>query len=198
MKKSIKIAVTGGPCAGKSSALDMLKTFFEQNGYKVLIVAETATEMMNGGITPQNVPTEIFQTRLLRLQLEKEDLFLHAAEHLKEEKVAFLFDRGAVDGLAYIDEETGKKVLAQNSQTHENLLSRYDAVIHLETAAKLKKEAYSFDNNPTRFEEADGAIALDDRLLKLWETHPKRIFIPASERFEDKCQALLSAAKDLL
>ena len=57
MKKSIKIAVTGGPCAGKSSALDMLKTFFEQNGYKVLIVAETATEMMNGGITPQNVPT---------------------------------------------------------------------------------------------------------------------------------------------
>ncbi len=63
---------------------------------------------------------------------------------------------------------------------------------------KLKKEAYSFDNNPTRFEEADGAIALDDRLLKLWETHPKRIFIPAEERFEDKCKSLLLAAEDLL
>ena len=44
MEKSIsKIVLTGGPCAGKTTALSWIKNAFTKIGYAVLIVPETAT-----------------------------------------------------------------------------------------------------------------------------------------------------------
>ena len=37
-----KVVITGGPCAGKSSALSYIKACAEEHGYTVLTVAETA------------------------------------------------------------------------------------------------------------------------------------------------------------
>ena len=49
-----KIVITGGPCAGKSTALSRIQSELEQLGWKVLFVAETATELITGGVTPIN------------------------------------------------------------------------------------------------------------------------------------------------
>ena len=47
-----KIVITGGPCAGKSTAMSWIQNAFTQKGYRVLFVPETATELINGGIAP--------------------------------------------------------------------------------------------------------------------------------------------------
>ena len=44
-----RVALTGGPCAGKTTALATLTDKLGTLGYKVLIVPEAATLMMKGG-----------------------------------------------------------------------------------------------------------------------------------------------------
>ena len=51
MKKIYKFALTGGTCAGKTTATTKLKNMFEEKGYNVFIVNETATELDNKGYT---------------------------------------------------------------------------------------------------------------------------------------------------
>ena len=45
-----KIVITGGPCAGKSTAMSWVQNAFTQMGYAVLFVPETATELITGGV----------------------------------------------------------------------------------------------------------------------------------------------------
>ena len=47
-----KIVITGGPCAGKSTAMSWVQNAFTQMGYTVLFVSETATELITGGVAP--------------------------------------------------------------------------------------------------------------------------------------------------
>ena len=54
MSQIYKIALTGGPCAGKSSAIAFLKQELERAGAEVLYLEETATALMNSGKTPGN------------------------------------------------------------------------------------------------------------------------------------------------
>ena len=44
-----RILLTGGPCAGKTSALAAISQDLTQLGYKVLIVPEAATLISKGG-----------------------------------------------------------------------------------------------------------------------------------------------------
>ncbi len=44
-----KICITGGPCAGKTTALAMLQSDLQQLGFIVLTVPEAATLLMKGG-----------------------------------------------------------------------------------------------------------------------------------------------------
>jgi hypothetical protein len=45
-----KVVLTGGPCGGKTTGQDRLGSFFEQLGWKVYRVPETATVLINGGV----------------------------------------------------------------------------------------------------------------------------------------------------
>ena len=47
-----KIVITGGPCAGKSTAMSWIQNAFSKMGYAVLFVPETATELITGGVAP--------------------------------------------------------------------------------------------------------------------------------------------------
>ena len=44
-----RVLLTGGPCAGKTTALAAIKQDLTQLGYKVLVVPEAATLIMKGG-----------------------------------------------------------------------------------------------------------------------------------------------------
>lgn len=47
-----KIVLTGGPCAGKTTALARIEEELTEKGYRVFIVSESATELIKGGIKP--------------------------------------------------------------------------------------------------------------------------------------------------
>ncbi|XP_023036923.1 TRPL translocation defect protein 14 isoform X1 [Drosophila willistoni] len=49
-KRVYKIVLTGGPCGGKTTGQSRLCTFFENLGWKVFRVPETATVLLSGGV----------------------------------------------------------------------------------------------------------------------------------------------------
>jgi hypothetical protein len=78
MSPIYRIALTGGPCAGKSTALESIKTHFEKNGFKVLIVPEVPTIVGKGGglsdFGKYNTQDVIeFQTNLIKFKIYFED-----------------------------------------------------------------------------------------------------------------------------
>ena len=78
MKKIHKIVITGGPCAGKSTAMSWISNAFTQRGYTVLIIPETATELITGGVAPWTCGTNFdYQKCQVELQLTKERCFNH-------------------------------------------------------------------------------------------------------------------------
>ena len=75
-----KIVITGGPCGGKSTAMSWIQKAFTQMGHIVLFVPETATELITGGVAPWTCGSNLdYQCCQMRLQIEKEKIFLAAA-----------------------------------------------------------------------------------------------------------------------
>ena len=71
-----KIVLTGGPCAGKSEAAKLIKEKFTAQGYVVLFVPETATELISGGVCPWTTGTNLdYQIVQCKLQRFKEQRF---------------------------------------------------------------------------------------------------------------------------
>ena len=105
MKVIQKIVITGGPCAGKSTAMSWIRNAFTQRGYTVLIIPETATELITGGVAPWACGSnEEYQVCQVDLQLTKERLFVQAAESMAAEKILIVCDRGILDNKAYMTE----------------------------------------------------------------------------------------------
>ena len=190
-----KIVLTGGPCAGKTTALNRIQGYFSKapRNYKVVIVPETATELITGGITPEHCRSNLdYQRCQMQLQLEKERIFEQGAACLDFDKILLVYDRGAMDNKAYMDEETFRTILKESSISETELRDHYDAVFHLVTAAKGAVEYYTRANNEARSEQLSEAAALDDRTLDAWTGHPHFRVIDNSTDFEDKLQRLLS------
>ena len=49
-RKVWKLVLTGGPCGGKTTCQTRLATFFENLGWKVYRVPETANILLSGGV----------------------------------------------------------------------------------------------------------------------------------------------------
>ncbi len=189
----VKIAVTGGPCAGKSTAMSWIQNAFSQRGYTVLFVPETATELIGGGVAPWTCRSNLdYQKCQMRLQLEKERVFHQAAETMPAERILIVCDRGALDNRAYMDEGEFAAVLAALGTNEVELRDGYDAVFHLVTAAKGAEEFYTTANNAARTETVEEAAALDDRLIAAWTGHPHLRVIGNTTSFEEKMRRLIA------
>ena len=104
-----KIVVTGGPCGGKTTALSRIQRDLSHLGYTVLIVPETATALIAGGVAPWTCGTnEEYQKCQMELQLQKERIFERAAATMARDKILIVCDRGELDNKVYMtDEEFG-------------------------------------------------------------------------------------------
>lgn len=195
----IRIVLTGGPCAGKTTALSWIKNEFGRRGYRVLIVPETATELLTGGVAPwtcsSNLQYQIFQ---MQLQLEKERIFTEASSGMKEERVLIVCDRGALDNKAYMDDFEFASVLDTLGLDEAELRSTYDAVFHLVTAAKGAEKAYTTSNNQARTETVEQAALIDDKIIAAWTGHPRLCMIDNSTGFEAKLKRLISEISSFL
>ena len=190
--KITKIVLTGGPCAGKTTALNWINNYFSKRGYSVLNVSETATDLITNGVAPWTCESNNdFQVSNLRLQKIKEQIFEDSAKKLKNDKVLIVCDRGVIDSKAYMKDVEFKKLLRDFGTNEVKERDSYDAVFHLVSAAKGKEEAYTLANNNARTEGIEEARKIDDKIISAWTGHPHFRIIDNSTEFEGKLEKLL-------
>lgn len=187
-----KIVITGGPCGGKTSAISRVRDAFTEMGYTVLCVPETATEFISGGVAPWTCGTNAeYQYCQMSLQLEKERLFLRAAETMSAEKILIVCDRGALDNKAYMTDEEFRHILDELGENEVSLRDGYDAVFHLVTAADGAEECYTTANNKARTESLEEARTLDLAVISAWTGNPHFRVIDNSTDFGEKLERLI-------
>ena len=201
MKDILKIVITGGPCAGKTTALEKIAEFLRGEGYSVIFCHETATELITDGVRPfgndnDRLPLFDFQRLILDCQLADEDIRIDAAKHAPNNKVAILFDRGILDNRAYITYEQFQELIDKKGMTEEEILERYDLVIHLVSTAVDKEWIY--EGTATRQEDIEEAKALDERTMRTWARHKRHPVIYNNCSFNGKIALVVDEIKKYL
>ena len=187
-----KIVITGGPCAGKTTALTSIQTAFSRLGYKVVTVPEPATEFISNGVTPWECSTsEEYQWCQMKVQLTRERAFERAVEGMSDEKALIVCDRGMLDNRCYMTEEEFQRVIADLGSNEVELRDSYDAVFHLVSVAKGAEDYYGTESNGARYESLEEAAALDDKFIESWTGHPYLRVIDNSTDFEGKIRRLI-------
>lgn len=203
-----KIVITGGPCAGKTEIMSYLTQKLEDRGYKVIIVPESATELILNGIRPSpEISMEEFQNFVLDLQLKKEDIFSQVYKYHNNDKTIMFCDRGVFDACAYVDMyPTFENMLKARNLSVADVYNRYDAVIHMVTAAKGAEKFYQWNdpskedtgNNAARRESPEEAREKDQKTMNSWVGHPHLRVIDNSTDFKGKVKRAIDEVFSLI
>ncbi len=197
-----KIVLTGGPCAGKTTALARIEEDLQEKGYYVLVVSESATELIKGGIKPfgdNAIKMFDFQKLIMNYQMNKENTYEEAIKLLpNDKKCVIVYDRGIMDNKAYISDSEFHDILKLLDLNQLELLDRYDMVIHLVTAADGKEKYYTLANNQARSETIEQARELDQKSLQAWTGHNNLVIIDNKTDFEEKIKKVLDCIHNLL
>ncbi|MFN3257797.1 MAG: AAA family ATPase [Ilumatobacter sp.] len=170
----LRVVLTGGPGGGKTTAADL---FRREIGDRVIVVPEAATLLFSGGFPRPEEPAAArsAQSAIYHVQRNLEDV--QAARYPDR---ILLCDRGTVDGGAYWPGGPDE-FFASVGSSHEEELSRYDAVIFFESAAC---GGHGFESeNRFRTESQQQAVDLDGHLRALWAPHPSFTLISHSTSF---------------
>lgn len=168
------VVLTGGPGAGKTAILELIRQAFCEH---VKVLPEAAGIVFGGGFPRgESVPLrQAAQRAIFYVQRELET----AAD--SEKPAVVLCDRGTIDGAAYWPSQDG--LWSSVGTTLGEQLMRYDAVIHLRTPTIDSGYNHA---NPLRIESAVGAADIDDRIERLWQGHPRRFIVEATSDFVGK------------
>lgn len=198
-----RLCLTGGPCAGKSTALARIATQFSPE-FVVYTLPEIATVSVESGVS--FVPSEftpesrkIVTTALCQMQMDTEKFLNHLAQ-FENRDVIVISDRGVCDNFAYCSAEIKQKILLENNWDM-NFLShqRYDMILHLVTAAIGAGEFYSLENNVARIETKEQAASLDIKTQFECMSHPNFVIIDNGPGgFEKKIDRVLDAVAHLI
>ncbi len=196
-----KIVITGGPCAGKTTAQSYLRQKLGDCGVRVVFVPEAATLLLQSGIrpAPEGLSNYDFQRNVLVTLLHLEKVCFKASGKMPG-RTLLCCDRGVMDGLPYSDSrELFEKMISQSGLTLTQARDeRYEAVIHLRSAAIGAEKFYTLANNTARRETLEEARVLDERTLEAWIGHPHLRVIENRGSFEQKMKDVLAAACKLL
>ncbi|XP_026461474.1 TRPL translocation defect protein 14 [Ctenocephalides felis] len=195
-KRVYKIVLTGGPCGGKTTGQSRLSTFFENLGWKVFRVPETATVLLSGGIKFSDLSEDEalkFQENLLRTMLQIEDTFFELGNSCKR-NCLIICDRGAMDASAFISRDKWEQMMLANEWNSVELRdNRYNQIIHMVSAAKGAEQFYSTEEHVCRSEGVDVARLLDDKAAAAWVGHPYFDVIDNSTDFEAKMNRMIES-----
>ena len=189
IQKRCRIALSGGPGGGKTTAADL---FRRELGESVVVVPEAATILFGGGFPRVN---DDDARRAAQMAI------FHVQKNLEETQSAsfpdriLLCDRGTIDGAAYWPGEP-ESFLRAVGTTMDAELQRYDSVVFFETAAVggLSIEG----GNPVRNESLQQALELDRRLRGIWSRHPRFYLVPHSRSFMQKINSGLAILQSIV
>lgn len=204
-KEIKRIVLTGGPCAGKTTALVKVIEYFTNLGYKVFTIPEVPTMFTQAGMDYLTQNHDFFyegEKATLEIQLALEDKFMRMAETCTEPCV-IVCDRGVMDISAYMRPEMWTDITSRLGTNSEELRNRYDAVLHLVSAADGAEQFYTTSNNAQRLEQADEAglrVAreLDKKVIRAWTGHPHLRVINNNVDFERKLNRVIKEIAKVL
>ena len=175
-----RVVLTGGPGAGKTAVLELVRRTFCEH---LVVVPEAAGVIFGGGFPrhPQDTCARAEQRAIYYVQRELETC---ADAH---NPAVVLCDRGTLDGMAYWPAGS-QSFLGSLTTTLEREMSRYDTVIHLRSPSA--RQGYN-RQNPLRTESPELAADIDERILQAWSTHPRRFVVDPSTSFLDKATRAL-------
>ncbi len=189
-----KIVITGGPCAGKTTLMGLLAAAFVGRGREVVLVNECATELLAQGITPDSCGSVLgFQRHVFDLQLEKEDRLAGMSPD-----AVVLLDRGLMDNAGYLPDDELDMLLSERGTTRADAYARYDAVVHLVTAAIGAEKFFSHETNEHRLEGVEEAVRVDEALRAGWSGHPNLQVVNNEGTFEDKLNRAIAAVLEVV
>ena len=168
------VCMTGGPCAGKTTALAEISEMFPE--HIVYTLPELATLVITAGQSldhSSKAPaTERYLVRkFISHMMATEDYFTSVGIH-EQKDVIVLTDRGCNDPKAYSGKENWSQLMKEAGWSEDDLTNnRYDMVIHLVTAADGAVNFYTRLNNTARKESADEAKELDKLTQDAWLNH---------------------------
>lgn len=203
--KITRIVLTGGPCAGKTSALELIVDHFTNKGYKVFTIPEMPTLFTQSGMNYLTKNKDFFyegEKATLEMQLAFEDRFTLMAKTL-DVPCLIICDRGTMDISAYMTAEMWSHLMELAGTSSEELRRRYDAVLHMTTTACGSEEFYTTSTNAQRYEQANEegmriARELDRKVYEAWAGHPYLKVIDNQEYFAQKAQKVVEEIETLL
>ena len=192
-----KIALTGGPCAGKSSAMEYLYHHLHCRGFNVVIAPEAATQIIleNRAKGIGHLSKMVFQKLVFDRQLYLENQANYLAR-ISGKRTVVLYDRSLLDQLAYIEPADFQEFLIESHVGDPYL--RYDGIVHMVSAA-VGTSCYTTDNNPARTGTVEHAMMLEGKTIAASKmfTGPLRI-IDNSTGFEQKLARTLDAVMSII
>lgn len=179
----MKIVLTGGPCAGKTTLTQVIARVFPKN---IAVVPEAASLLFSGGFPrwTENECKKSTQRAIYHVQTELEQVY--SAKY--KDKILVL-DRGVIDGAAYWP-EGADHFFTEMKTSLERDLARYDKVIYLESASRSDYELHRA-SNANRKETWDEAKVLDEITLELWKQHPNFVLVRNQKTFSVKVNEVL-------
>lgn len=171
-----RIVLTGGPGAGKTAILELVRQSFCAH---VQVLPEAAGILFGGGF-PRGPGLALRRAAQRAIYFTQREL-----EATSAGKVS-LCDRGTVDGSAYWPGPDD--FWAGVGTTREAQLLRYDAVVHLRTPTSERGYNHA---NPLRIETAAEAAEIDAGIFAAWDGHPRRHVIDAMPDFFAKARRAL-------
>jgi predicted ATPase len=190
-----RVAITGGPGAGKSTVAARLAA--ELAG-SVVVVPEVATHLL-GGFFPRIADAEerrAVQRAIYHVQINLESVHRKRAGA----GTVLVFDRGLLDGAAYWPDGSDAFFEAVCGDAAA-ARARYDAVVFLETAAvgglPISGEGVH-SQNVARTEGQQEAVRVDLLLRQVWSPHPNFCFVGYTATFEQKVDAALAQIRALI
>ena len=200
-----RIVLTGGPCAGKTTALAKIIEHFGSLGYQVFTLPEVPTMFTAAGMNYLTQNKGYFyegEKATLEVQLALEDKFTRMAQECSEPCI-IVCDRGTMDISAYMQPEMWETLTRAVGTSSAELRERYDAVLHLVSAADGAEQYYTTANNAQRYEQMDEeglriARSLDKKVIKAWTGHPHLRVINNHDDFEAKMRRVLKEISSVL
>ncbi|MBR0276006.1 MAG: AAA family ATPase, partial [Prevotella sp.] len=139
----------------------------------------------------------------LEIQMALEDKFMRMAEECTEQPCLIVCDRGTMDISAYMAKDTWADITRAVGTSTPQLRQRYDAVLHLVSAADGAEQFYTTANNAQRNEPMteEGlriARSLDKKVIHAWTGHPHLRVINNHDDFEAKMRRVIKEISSVL
>jgi hypothetical protein len=182
----MKIVLTGGPSAGKTTIAEIL---VRECCDRLLLVPEGASILFRGGFPRQNSKDAVacLQRAIFHVQHELEEL-----KTLQRYSRSLICDRGTLDGLAYWP-KSPEEFFTEVGSSMTAEVARYDWVIHLDTA---DQDAYQA--SVIRTESYIEASLINERVKQAWRAHPRRVILSNNKNFATKINLAVRAVKMML